>query len=126
LRRQQFLLRLSREHHHGLVLARRAVRAAEQGPDAVVAGWEAVREAHRSELVEHFRDEESRVLPLLGSADDALVSRTLREHDQLRALIAGGATADELRAFGELLARHIRFEERQLFPAIERLVKQAS
>ena len=56
-----------------------------------------------------------------GDADAA--RRVLAEHLEIRTatarLRAGDAVADELQALGHLLERHVRYEERELFPMIE-------
>jgi hemerythrin-like domain-containing protein len=76
-------------------------------------------------LAEHFRTEEEELFtvaaPLAGMAD--VVRVLVEEHAQLRALAetfrSGGASASSLVRFGEILERHIRSEERVLFPACE-------
>ena len=104
---------LSQDHHHGLVLARRARQAAagEEGhePSAV---WLEVEARFASELEPHFQIEET----------------PIDEHEPLRACVrtGSGRTAADLRRFGELLEQHIRFEEREPFEvAQERLSPEA-
>ncbi|MQA76329.1 MAG: hypothetical protein GEU88_18715 [Solirubrobacterales bacterium] len=74
----------------------------------------------------HFRVEEEVLLPtwaLHGAIDDVAMTRMLGDHLLIRRealrLEAGEASLEVLRALGELLARHVRFEERELFPSIE-------
>lgn len=124
MKRHPGLQQLSREHHHSLVLARRARRWATQEAQAREHGWDLIREAYRRELLPHFTEEETRLLPLLG-ADSELVTRTLDEHAQLRRLALDGSTGLELHELGSLLEAHIRFEERVLFPSLERLLEVA-
>lgn len=74
----------------------------------------------------HFRDEEEHLFPLVVDSEEAqpLVVRALLEHQRLHALtrdLASGDTA-RMRELGELLEAHVRFEERELFPLIERLL----
>lgn len=108
MKRHPFLKPLSREHHHALVLARRATRG-----DLTAAD---VRRAFYEELALHFAFEEEQLLPALRAAGAAdLVHRAEREHDQIRAAIA----AEDVVTFGRLLTEHVRFEERELFPAFE-------
>jgi hypothetical protein len=97
---------LSADHHHALVLARRAARG-EVDADALRATFTTI-------LQPHFAIEEELLLPPLG-AGDALVVRTLADHHRLRAL----ATSGDAPAFAALLDDHVRFEERELFPACE-------
>ena len=83
---------------------------------------EDVRRVFTAELEPHFRIEEEHLLPaLLASGERALVERTLSDHAALRGHLtaAEAGQGERLRAFGAALEAHIRFEERELFPAIE-------
>lgn len=78
------------------------------------------------EAREHFRAEEELLLPVFARhvpADDPDVVRVLVEHVELHRgaldLAAGTDDTDVLHALGELLERHVRHEERTLFPRIE-------
>ncbi|MBN9422842.1 MAG: hemerythrin HHE cation-binding protein [Candidatus Accumulibacter sp. 66-26] len=119
MKRHATLQDLSREHHTALKLALDAKRAAQAGePARVQALAQACAELFPRELEPHFVVEEVDLLPLLAQAgEDALVARTRHEHAQLRALAAQlpGADAALLLRFAELLAEHVRFEERELF-----------
>jgi hemerythrin-like domain-containing protein len=119
MKRHPFLLQLSREHHQGLVLARKARRWAAGDATEGEQGWAAVRHAYESELRPHFEEEEARVFPLLAAHAEKLVARALDDHRRLRTLALGGSTLAELEELGQLLEAHIRFEERELFPAVE-------
>jgi len=58
----------------------------------------------------------------LPAASAALAERTLAEHRRLRVLVEAlhrRCDAGTLRDFGDCLVSHVRFEERELFPAIE-------
>ena len=75
----------------------------------------------------HFRIEEEVLLPgwaLHCPVDRVAVARMLEEHLAIRrgALRAGAeeASLEELRDLGRLLDDHVRFEERELFPMVER------
>ncbi len=121
MKRAEALRPLSREHQGALAVAKVLVDAT----DAAVASerflsfWEA--DGRR-----HFRIEEEVLLPgwaLAAEVDRAGVERMLREHLEIRRgalrLAAGAAGLDELRALGNLLHDHVRFEERELFPLVE-------
>jgi hypothetical protein len=121
MKRQPFLQQLSREHHHALVLAKRALRwAAEQDP----SGWDIVRDSHRVDLTPHFRYEETQLLPKLGALHPELVARTLSDHQRLDELARAGSTFAELHELGEPLRAHVRLEERVVFPALEAIAGQ--
>lgn len=78
------------------------------------------------ESVRHFREEEERLFPLVADSEEArpLIVRALLEHQQLHALAGRVANGDTgpMRELAELLQAHVRFEERELFPLLERLL----
>jgi mannose-6-phosphate isomerase-like protein (cupin superfamily) len=76
--------------------------------------------------VPHFRAEEETLFPLVASLDEArpLVVEALLDHQRLHALVAklqcAPGVRPAMREIGELLEAHVRREERELFPLIER------
>ncbi len=128
MKRHPQLQPLSDDHHTALVLARRLRRVgSDAGDPADLAElWEGARASFARELAPHFRVEEERLFPPLAAAgENALVERALRDHRRLRELIASAPTPDQVIAFGELLHRHVRFEERELFPRAESVLDLA-
>ena len=123
MKRHPELLQLSREHYGALKLARDARRGAGSGePGAVAALAQRVVQVFPAELDPHFRVEERSILVLLAQAGQHdLVTRTLADHAELRRLAKALATpdADTLLRFAELLAAHVRFEEREVFAAAQ-------
>jgi quercetin dioxygenase-like cupin family protein len=123
----------SHDHHHGLVQARRLrLAAARQTADRREAAADFLTFFARDTRL-HFREEEERLFPLLVGADDPgteLLTQALLEHQLLHALVhalerelgRGNAPATEMRQLARALERHIRFEERTLFPFIEDLI----
>lgn len=121
------LLALSREHHGSLVLARdvrRMLEANESPPAGEVAAALAAVEAHwRAVLVAHFEREEALIDVAQATLDPHAVRRVLAEHAELRALAMGACGLDpaaRLQRFAELISGHVRFEERVLFPQLQR------
>jgi iron-sulfur cluster repair protein YtfE (RIC family) len=124
MKRGDALAQLSRDHHHGLVVAqqlRRATPATAAGArDGFLTFW--YREGH-----EHFRIEEDVLLPALARhhpPTDTAVIRVLTDHVDLRRRAAdlvanAGPTPEDLHELGDRLQAHIRHEERVLFPLIE-------
>lgn len=124
MKRSDALAPLSRQHHQGLFAALKLKRAdaaaAAEARAAFVEFWE--REGR-----DHFRVEEELLLPAYarhGDHDHPAVVRVLVEHVDLRRRgedVAASTELDpgELRELGERLERHIRHEERVLFPLIE-------
>ena len=119
MKRHPQLQDLSREHHGALKLARAARQAAEAGAaDKLATIAERVVRLFAAELDPHFRVEEQGLLLTLAQAGEhALVRRTLDEHAELRRLVAALSAPDAatLLRFADLLAAHVRFEERELF-----------
>lgn len=123
MKRNATLQPLSREHHTALTLAKACERAAQSGTaEQVGAVCQRAIQAFANELEPHFQIEEQSLLPLLKNAEaQPLVRRTLADHLQLRALLKDlrQNDADALDSFGRCLSAHVRFEERELFPALE-------
>jgi hemerythrin-like domain-containing protein len=120
-KRTEALQPLSRDHLKAL-LAAKALREATDVDAARVAFLDFWRDhgAH------HFRVEEEVLLPqwaLYAEVDRPAVDRMLMEHLRIRRealwMLLGETTLEDLHALGDLLHDHVRFEERQLFPAIE-------
>lgn len=122
MKRDHRLRALSSEHHHALVLARSVGRRASAwSPEA---GAELAR-TFADELAPHFAVEEDILLPALRKAGAGdLAERTREDHAVLRALALDAEHGDGEAAarFAERLTAHVRFEERELFPACERLL----
>jgi hemerythrin-like domain-containing protein len=119
MQRHPALRKLSSDHHQGLVIARKAARAADD-PARRQRVWQEVRELFRQELEPHFQTEEAGLLPALERVGETtLVDRTLREHALMRRLIAQDRK-ENLAPFAELLRSHIRFEEQALFETAQR------
>ncbi len=111
--------KLSEDHHHGLVLARRA-RLAGAGTEgfSVPHVWEEVEEKFQYEFEPHFIIEEKYLVPPLEAIGEIkLINRLNDDHKILRQRISDQSvrTPLALKQFGEILEKHIRFEERELF-----------
>ncbi|MDT7856517.1 hemerythrin domain-containing protein [Rubrivirga sp. S365] len=115
---------LSHDHHEGLAFVARLRRARRAGEDPAPLAAD-VGTFWRGHLVPHFEEEEAYVLPVLERGAPDLAAQMVREHRAIRALAeaaeAAPAAWDRLDAFADALAGHIRFEEREAFPAAERL-----
>lgn len=126
LKRHAALQPLSREHMSGLIQARNLQLAASQGLERRRRAIDDFVRTWRTEICEHFDDEERLLLPLTESTE--LRHRLLDEHAVLRGLAArceadpdAAAAEPELaRRLGVLLHDHIRWEEREFFEAVQR------
>jgi hemerythrin-like domain-containing protein len=134
MRRHDALIPLTHDHHHALARARRLrlAAASEDREEQREAAIEFVEFFEEDSLL-HFREEEEILFPLVIDRDDApvdLLARLLLEHVRMHRLVGalrgeldgGEPEPGTLQAIGELLAQHIRAEESELFPIIERLV----
>lgn len=102
-------------------LAKACERAAASGDAAQIGETcRRVSDAFAAELEPHFQFEERELLPV---ASAALAERTLAEHRRLRVMVEAlrqHCDAGTLRDFGDSLVAHVRFEERELFPMLEK------
>ncbi|TDR70619.1 hemerythrin domain-containing protein [Paludibacterium purpuratum] len=120
MKRSAALVPLSREHHTALVLAKRIASHCDDAA-ALAELMRQIQTRHAADLLAHF-DEEERVLPpVLQGGDPEPVLRLLDEHARLRTLLQRIDADDRqaLNEFATLLAAHVRFEERELFPRFE-------
>ena len=131
MKRHKSLYPLSWDHHHALVEARH-LRLAENAKEAA----ERFIEFWQQSLQNHFREEEEILLPLFArftQPDRAEIVETLAQHadirrriDELIDCLNNGAVidAESLKELASALDQHIRFEENELFPAIESAVAE--
>jgi hemerythrin-like domain-containing protein len=126
MKRHPSLQPLSDDHHAALVLARRLRRLAlETAPSDVESLAGEVRETFGAELEPHFRVEEEWLFPALAQRGaPELVERAEEDHVRLRSLVGGAWKPGTAREIGVLLEKHVRFEERVLFPKAESLLSE--
>lgn len=125
MKRHPALVGLSHDHHAALFVALRLRQAAAETAAAAQTGFLEYWEQHGRR---HFREEEEVLFPgyaAFGSAHDPLLARALCDHVAIRRLaldITGEPNVAALAELGGALERHVRFEERELFPLIENTV----
>jgi hypothetical protein len=122
VKRSPALSPLSREHLAALLVAKALREASEPEPATAKA-----LDFWRSEGAVHFRVEEEVLLPgwaLEAEVDRDGVNRMLLEHLAIRAAVIrvsrGKASLADLHELGQMLHDHVRYEERFLFPLIEK------
>jgi hemerythrin-like domain-containing protein len=130
MKRHQALEQLSRDHHQALVVGLRLKRAAEatatEARDRFIEYWNA-------EGREHFREEEEVLLPACAGfidIDHPIIAGVLADHGRIAHLASEVAQGEDppvrlLHELGIQLERHVRREERDLFPMIERALPDA-
>jgi hemerythrin-like domain-containing protein len=124
LKRHASLQPFSRDHHLGLVRAQQLIRSASGDATQRRAAVRAFVDAWEQEIRDHFADEERLLIGLIAPGHE----RRLREEHAELARLAQEAPAraqspdpqrDWTERLGKLLNDHIRWEERELFPAVE-------
>ena len=129
--RHPSLIPLSHDHHHGLALALRCRKQAlgqlkPLGASGLRQRADEFLEFYHANLVPHFRAEEIVLFPPLRDTipDCApLVDELCHQHDELRQGVPGleseAGLAKLIFDLADLLERHIRKEERELFPLFD-------
>src|SRR5689334_19928221 len=115
IKRSPSLQPLSREHHDGLLFVWKIRQGLKNGTSTEklvrFAGW-----YWKNHIRPHFFQEEKIILPLVPSSP--LIERMKTEHDYIRELVIDidkDPLREDLVRLADLIERHIRFEERELF-----------
>ena len=131
MKRHPALIALSQDHHHGLALALRCRKQSlgqlkPMGAEGLRARAKEFRDFFSTNLIRHFRAEEEIIFPLLTAGSTqarSMIEELLADHQRIRStersLETESGLAKLLFDAGDLLERHIRREERELFPLIE-------
>ncbi len=123
--RDPSLIPLSHQHQHGLalcVMTRRSM-AADPSSENLAKLAKCVVDRFEVELVNHFQIEEEVLFPAAGNLP--LIPELLAHHREIERMVAslrGSSSVESLEAFCELLTRHIRLEENELFEQMQRTV----
>ena len=124
MKRNENLKTLSWEHHDGLVASFRLQQGiknktnTKEMVDYILHTWNKI-------LEHHFWQEEQVISKKKINSKNAeeAISKMLVEHDQIKKLVdkikINPSNEKLINEFAELLNKHIRFEERELFPLFE-------
>ena len=139
MKRANQLQPLSRQHHLGLNLSRHAKECTDE-PEEIAKHWDNLT-SYISDMQHHFQIEDNIITHALepyraSHSDVASVLDTLDgQHKQLHKLMdeveqsqktaAKNITAAQVQELGTLLYDHIRFEERELYPTVEKYLTEA-
>lgn len=129
IRRNEHILRLSREHHFSLLFCWKIRQGVKKGiaPERMINYADYFRKHHAEP---HFREEEEIIF---DHFPDEMTLRAVDEHIALRRLfeeiISRAGEDDEqvaglLSSLAEKLDSHVRFEERELFPYLEKKLNE--
>lgn len=135
MKRSRQLKPLSSEHQHALLVAFQlkkglAGHSDSAGAPSDLPGLQALAQRFEEKILRaHARAEEELLGRWLVEGD---MARLRTEHAELSRLVQAGRTArpaelrGQLAAFADLLERHVRWEERELFPYAEDHVDEES
>lgn len=126
MKRSEMLTSLSHDHHQALRVAQLLRRSQADDAGEVREGFEKFWGPHQ----DHIRIEEEVLFPKFAEgagADDAMLSQAFADHGEIRALADKVLAPDEppveaMHELADVLTDHVRFEERELFPAIEAVI----
>ncbi|MCD6375907.1 MAG: hemerythrin domain-containing protein [Caldisericaceae bacterium] len=128
MKRSKYLVPLSWEHHSALLNANRLQKGlANQTPKGILLDF--LKYLWENDLSPHFNREETIVFSVKDwlKVPESLRNQVLQEHQEMTDLVEQiEATADEneLKRLMGMIAQkvidHVRFEERMLFPQIEK------
>lgn len=131
MKRIEQLLKLSREHHQSLVMAKRISAIADTGNNKeLLEAIETVKNYYNDELEQHFQHEERTIFaPIFKEYQEhiGIATSLLKEHGYIRMLIPKmtlETAQKDLAEFGSILKTHTRIEERELFTLIEELFSE--
>jgi hemerythrin-like domain-containing protein len=126
IKRSIELVPLSKEHHDGLLLCWKIRTGLKKGAsEQRIADY--VLYFFDYHLKQHFKDEEDYVFSVLPSNDNLKIM-ALEQHDELYKHITelkkDNVDSNLLLVIADKLDKHIRYEERELFPYIESMLSK--
>ncbi|MDP2301294.1 MAG: hemerythrin domain-containing protein [Ignavibacteria bacterium] len=129
MKRHPSLIYLSRDHHHGLILAQIVKKEAPHYkglPHDTPGKINYVVSFYENELKNHFDEEEKILFEFIKKKNEyfeSAVNQLQEEHIKLSEYVFRLSNSKnpeaDLNEFGILLEQHIRFEERELFEKIQ-------
>lgn len=129
MKRHESLVPLSREHHDGLILAQLIKKNAPMYrglPQSIEEKVRYAKQFYQYDILKHFEKEEQmlkKIRPIsaqLSAAADTIEFEHKKLHELFSALSLPGDKEEQLHEAGVMLEAHIRKEEREIFPLIEK------
>jgi hemerythrin-like domain-containing protein len=124
IKRNEHIVKLSKDHHFTLLFCWkiRSGLKLKVEPERIIKYVQYFWNKH---MQPHFNEEET--ILFASVKNDAAVQKALNEHTQIQLQIkALGSLAnnaqEELSALADTVDNHIRYEERELFPHLERIL----
>lgn len=125
IRRNENIVKLSKEHHFSLLFCwkiRKGIKM--EIPAARIIKY--VEYFKVNFLHPHFEEEEK---ILFAALKDKPVEKAIKQHKEINSLVSrlskntDANQAEQLEKLADLVDDHVRYEERQLFPHIEKTLK---
>ncbi len=122
IKRNENILKLSKEHHFSLLFCWKIRQGLKMEIEASRM-IEYVKYFATNFLLPHFAEEE---VILFTSLDDKWVKKAIEQHKQIHGLLSGLSKKtknnpnEQLGKLANLVDDHVRYEERELFPHLER------
>jgi iron-sulfur cluster repair protein YtfE (RIC family) len=136
MKRHASLIPLTHDHHYALAQVRKLKSAARRTDDDRRSAAKLFLEFFHADTIQHFREEEELVFPLAVEAAEVrgTLERVMMHHLHIHALVhqlhmeseEGDPTSETLARLAATLERHVRFEEKVVFPMIETIVGGSS
>jgi hemerythrin-like domain-containing protein len=125
IKRSKNLVTLSREHHDSLLIVWKIRRGLNKQidikeiTDYIVYCW-------KEHLQKHFQQEEQYLFK--PYKQELLCAEVLKQHEELKDAVKRfeneqSTSEQAIRDFADKLEQHIRFEEREVFPYLERKIE---
>lgn len=124
IKRSNNLVTLSREHHDGLLISWKIRRGLnKQIPLKEIAAYSIY--CWQQHLQKHFQQEEQYLFN--PYKQEPLCAEALKQHKQLENTVISfkdeqNLSEETIKNFADKLEQHIRFEEREVFPQLERKI----
>ena len=119
MKRHEALVQLSRDHHFGLLLCWKLKEGLKK-EISVERMSKYIGLFYLQNLKPHFSEEEETIFKVLGE-EHPLIKEAISQHQIFHKMITDGfETPEQIEEFRALLKLHIRTEERQIFPEIEK------
>ncbi len=127
IRRNENIVKLSKEHHFSLLFCwkiRQGIKL--EIPAARIIKY--VKYFEGNFLHPHFMEEEN---ILFAPLKDKLVEKAMKQHKEINRVVStlskdnNANPLEQLEKLADLVNDHVRYEERELFPHIERTLKPA-
>ena len=125
IKRSEHIVQLSKEHHFSLLFCWK-IRNGLNKDVETDRSINYINYFHKEHLLPHFNEEDV----LYGVVNDKLVKRAYEEHAEINKAVQllNASDVDKVSAIiakiADLVDKHVRFEERELFPYLEKAIDE--